>query len=57
VDIAHHLDGEIEGRARFAIRRSGPVVMLDLFCQFGMPGYETEILSVSFDSIEAVVRP
>lgn len=34
-----------------------PAVLFDVFCQFPIVGVRTEILPVSFDSIEAVLSP
>ena len=44
---------------RFLARRKlgAQIVVLDVFGQFCVTGFDTEILPVSFDSIEAVVGP
>ena len=57
VDVARHLDGEIEQGTRLGINRSLAVISLDLVRQFGVARYGTEILSVGLRSIKAIVRP
>ena len=57
MDVARHLDGEIEQGTRLGINRSLAVISLDLVRQFGVARYGTEILSVGLRSIKAIVRP
>src|SRR5207245_2015275 len=57
MDVACHLDGEIEQGTRLGINRSLAVISLDLVRQFGVACYGTEILSVGLRSIKTIVRP
>jgi hypothetical protein len=46
------------GERLLARRELGaPIVVLDVLGQLGVTGFDTEILPVSFDSVEAIVGP
>ncbi len=54
---ARHFLGELAQSALPRRKRRAAVVLLDLFSQFRVAGFLTEILSVRLDSIEASVDP